>query len=116
MAGQAGTWAPIGAEAAAGGFEIVWKNAAADQYTIWTTDSGGNFLSLLAANVSGTSSTLENLETAFHQDLNGDGVTGPIATVKEAFGSTTLVQVGSNYFLNPVAGGTGPELNTPERL
>ena len=110
VAGQAGTWAPIGAEAAAGGFEIVWKNAAADQYTIWTTDSGGNFLSLLAANVSGTSSTLENLETTFHQDLNGDGVTGPIATVKEAFGSTALVQVGSNYFLNPVAGGTGPEL------
>jgi serralysin len=23
---------------------------------------------------------------------------------------TALVQVGSNYFMNPVAGGTGPEL------
>ncbi|MCG2643575.1 MULTISPECIES: NF038122 family metalloprotease [Bradyrhizobium] len=110
-AGQSSTWAPIGAEQVVGGFEVVWKNAAADQYTIWTTDSGGNFLSLLAANVSGMNSTLENLETAFHQDLNGDGVTGPVTTVIEAVGSTALVQVGSNYFLNPLAGGTGPELS-----
>ena len=29
----------------------------------------------------------------------------------ESFGVTSLVQVGNNYFLNPVAGGTGPELN-----
>ena len=28
----------------------------------------------------------------------------------EASGSTSLVQVGNNYFLDPVAGGTGPEL------
>jgi serralysin len=32
------------------------------------------------------------------------------STVIEAKGVTELVQVGSNYFLNPVAGGTGPEL------
>ena len=31
-------------------------------------------------------------------------------TVIEAFGSTKLVEVGSNFFLNPAAGGTGPEL------
>ena len=37
-------------------------------------------------------------------------------TVIEAFGSTSLVQVGSNYFLNPVAGGTGPELKYGGRL
>ena len=30
--------------------------------------------------------------------------------VIESFGATSLVQVGSNYFLDPVAGGTGPEL------
>ena len=46
-----------------------------------------------------------------------DGATGifitdvdPPTTVIEALGSTSLVQAGSNYFLNPVAGGTGPEL------
>ncbi|MFX9630915.1 hypothetical protein ABTO69_20400, partial [Acinetobacter baumannii] len=32
------------------------------------------------------------------------------STTIESFGVTSLVQVGSNYFLNPVAGGTGPEL------
>src|SRR6201999_257484 len=31
-------------------------------------------------------------------------------TTIESFGSTALVQSGNNYFLNPVAGGTGPEL------
>src|SRR5262249_20066401 len=31
-------------------------------------------------------------------------------TTIEAFGSTALVQTGGNYFFNPVAGGSGPEL------
>ena len=45
-----------------------------------------------------------------------DGATGIFitdpssTTVIEALGSTSLVQAGSNYFLDPVAGGTGPEL------
>jgi hypothetical protein len=73
VAGQAGTWAPIAAEQTAGGFEVAWKNAAADQYTVWTTDSSGNFLSLLAANVSGTSSTLVSLNATFHQNLSATG-------------------------------------------
>jgi serralysin len=33
-----------------------------------------------------------------------------VATVIEAFGSTSLVQVGSNYFLESISSGTGPEL------
>ena len=48
----------------------------ADQYTIWTTDSSGNFVSQATGAVSGTSIALESLETTFHQDLNGDGVIG----------------------------------------
>ena len=31
-------------------------------------------------------------------------------TTIEAFGATSLVQTGSNYFLNPTAGGSGPEV------
>jgi serralysin len=56
---------------------------------------------------------LEQAETSFHQDLNGDGTIGVPAgsgTVIESFGSTSLVQSGANYFMNPVAGGSGPEL------
>ena len=69
-------WAPIGAEQTASGYEVAWKNAGADQYSVWNTDSNGNFLSNLIAPVSGTSTALESLETSFHQDLNGDGVIG----------------------------------------
>ena len=50
-------------------------------------------------------------ESSFHQDLNGDGVTGPHTTVIEAQGSTSLVQVADDYFLFPVGGSSGPELS-----
>ena len=114
VAGQSAPWAPIGAEQTATGYEVAWKNASTGLYTVWATDSNGNYRSALASNVTGTNSTLESLETSFHQDLNGDGVIGPPPppppTVIESFGATSLVLVGSNYFLDPVAGGTGPEL------
>jgi hypothetical protein len=65
--------------------------------------------------MSDTSAAFEALEPVFQQDLNGDGIIGlppsPPATVIEALGSTSLVQVGSNYFLNPVGGTSGPELS-----
>src|SRR5947209_6956898 len=89
----------------------------ADQYTVWATDSSGNYVSNLIDVVSGTSSALESLEPVFQQDLNGDGSIGPPTTVNppstviEAFGSTSLVEVGSNYFLYPVGGSSGPELS-----
>jgi hypothetical protein len=87
-----------------------------DQYTVWNTDSSGNYLSNTAF-VSGSSSTLESLEPSFHQDLNGDGVIGLPSTAPttttitiESYGSTALVQAGSNFLMKPVAGGSGPEL------
>jgi len=39
--------------------------------------------------VSGTSATLENLETSFHQDLNGDGTLG-IPSVNTALSEKTV--------------------------
>ena len=60
--------------------------------------------------MSGTSTALESLETSFHQDLNGDGVIGVPTTVIEALGSTSLVQVGNNFYLDSISSGTGPEL------
>jgi 20S proteasome alpha/beta subunit len=111
---QAGAWSPIGVEQTATGYEVAWKNVSTGQYTVWNTDSNGNYVSDTIGAVSGTSTALESLEPSFHQDLNGDGVIGvpPSATASsiQSFGSTALVQVGSNYFMNPVAGGTGPEL------
>ena len=81
-----------------------------DQYTVWNTDNNGNVVSNATGGfVSGTSSALETLEPSFHQDLNGDGVIGVPSTVIEAFGSTSLVQVGSNFYLDNISSGTGPE-------
>ena len=111
VAGQFGVWTPIGAEQTASGYEVAWKNPGANQYTVWNTNSAGNYISDIGI-VSGTNTTLISLESSFHQDLNGDGVIGPNTpgTVIEAFGSTSLVSIGSNYFLYPVGGSSGPEL------
>ena len=77
---------------AASGYQVAWKNGALDQYVAWNVDSSGNFLSQGAA-LAGTSCTLESFETAFSQDLNGDGTTGPTTASIEAIGSTTLTKV-----------------------
>ncbi len=46
------------------------------QYTVWNTDSNGNYVSNIVGVVSGTSAALESIESSFHQDLNGDGTIG----------------------------------------
>ncbi|MCK1551544.1 M10 family metallopeptidase C-terminal domain-containing protein [Bradyrhizobium sp. 177] len=112
-AGQFSGWSPVGAEKLSSGYELAMKSSSS-QFIIWTLDDNGNYLTN-AASISGTSTTLENYEPSFHQDLNGDGVIGVPAgaqsgTTIESFGVTRLVQVGSNYFLNPTSGGSGPEV------
>jgi serralysin len=110
VAGQNGAWTPIGAEQTSSGYEIAWKLPSTNQYVIWNTDSSGNFIShgaVLAAN----STALESAEISFQQDLNGDGVIGiPTTTVIESYGSTSLVQIGNDYYLESNTTGTGPEL------
>jgi hypothetical protein len=109
-AGQFGAWTPIGAEQAGGGYQVVWKNGSADEYKVWTTDGSGMLVSMSALLSSGDAS-LQSLETAFNQDLNGNGTIGLApATVIEAAGATRLVQLGGNYLMYPVAGSSGPTL------
>jgi serralysin len=96
--GQHGAWTPIGVEQTAGGYELVWKFGSADQYNIWNTDGSGNQLSKGAV-VSGASATVESAESILHQDLNGDGVVGvPSPTMIETFGSTSLVELGDQFY------------------
>jgi hypothetical protein len=104
-----GNWVPIGAEQTASGYEVAWKVTGADMYTVWYTDSNGNYFSSAFDVASGTSNVLESFESSFQQDLNGDGVIGP-ATVIQVDGSTSLVQGGDNYFLDP-SGGSAVELS-----
>ncbi|MCP4621299.1 MAG: matrixin family metalloprotease [Bradyrhizobium sp.] len=111
--GQFAGWTPIGAEATSSGYDVAWYSAATDQYTFWYTNSSGVFLANPTGYVAANSFEVKSFESDFHQDLNGDGVIGnPVVppTVIEAFGVTSLVQSGNNYFLNPAGGGTGPAL------
>jgi len=101
-------WAAIGAEQTAGGYEVAWRVLGADQFTVWNVDSNGNFVSNTMGVVSGTSRAFESVETSFHQDLNGDGAIGVVPTVIEASGVTSLVQVGSNFYLG--SGSSDPML------
>ena len=101
-------YTPVGVEQTAIGYEVAFQNSGANQFSIWNTDGSGNFISYSV--YSGTSTALELLETSFHQDLNGDGVIGIKTTVIEALGSTGLVEVGNNYYLDNISSGTGPEL------
>nr|WP_283805322.1 hypothetical protein [Bradyrhizobium sp. OK095] len=81
---------PIGGEQTSTGYEVAWKVAATNQYGVWYTDTNGNYLSNIGL-VSATSSTLESLETSFHQDLNGDGTIGiPAASPMAASDSAWL--------------------------
>jgi VCBS repeat-containing protein len=108
-----GGWVPVGAEPVAGGYEVAWSLPGANEFLVWSTDSNANYISN-TSEMAGNSAALENFELSFHQDLNRDGTIGPIASSKnvaEAFGSTSLVDVGTNFFLYPVGGSSGPELS-----
>lgn len=119
VAGQLGSWVPVGAEASSSGYLVAWKIPSTGQFAIWDTDSNGNFVSNYLNKVSSTDPALESSETLFHQDLNGDGVIGLppasqplLGTTIEASGSTSLVLVGKNYLLDSMASGTGPSLKS----
>ncbi|MDH2344387.1 M10 family metallopeptidase C-terminal domain-containing protein [Bradyrhizobium sp. SSUT77] len=111
-AGNYGAWTPVGAEQVSGGYDIAWKNATSGLFSFWSTDTNGNYTSNLTSDLQGVSTTVETFETTFHQDFNGDGTIGiPTVTIETA-GSTSLVQVGSNYHLNSISSGTGPVLKS----
>ena len=54
-AGEFGGWTSIGAAQTTSGYEVAWKVAGADEYTVWTTDSHGNYSGSLIGAVSGNS-------------------------------------------------------------
>src|SRR5450756_2114754 len=93
-------------------WELPGSTPSANEYTVWNTDTNGNDTTNTIGTVSGTSTALEALETAFGQDLNGDRVIGvPGASiVLRTDGSTSLVQTANDYFLQNSGTGTGPEL------
>ena len=85
VAGHFGSgWAPIGAEQTSTGYEVALKNISTGLYTVWSTNSNGNYLSNLIPVVAGNSVALESVENTFHQDLNHDGTIGLVGTAIES--------------------------------
>ena len=84
-------------------YDVVWKNTRTGQYTVWTTDSNGNYTGNLIGAVSGTSYALESIEPVFQQDLNGDGVIGLTTTVIRTDGSTSLTEVANRFIFTAAA-------------
>ena len=106
---QFGAWKALGTEQTASGYQVAWKNGGANEYLVWSLDSGGNYVGNATAVVAGSDMALQTIESAFQQDLNEDGRVGLATTTIEAFGATSLVEVGNQYFLRE-AGGAGPAL------
>ncbi len=108
VAGQFGSWTPIGAERTASGYEVAWKVTGANQYSIWNTDSNGNRVSS-ADTLTGTSLVLKAAEVRFHQDLNGDGVIG-VPTAHAAVSMPAASALAGNSFV------FSPDLGTNSAL
>ncbi|MCA1502259.1 protease, partial [Bradyrhizobium sp. NBAIM14] len=79
-------------------------------YTVWSTDSNGNYTGSIVPEVTGTNASFRSLETTFQQDLNGDGTIGIPSATLEAQGSTKLVRTGDNFYLEAISTGSGPVL------
>ncbi len=108
--GQFGGYTPLGAEQVTNGYEVVWTSTSTGTYNAWNVDSNGNYVGNLIYGATANSGSLESLETAFQQDFNGDGTIGLVGTTIDSAGSTSLLQVGSNYFLTSSGGAGAIEL------
>src|SRR5262249_18734739 len=114
-----GPWTPLGAEQVGSGYQVVWKNGTLDQYSLWTTDGDGNFLSSTGL-MSGSSYAIESLEADFHQDFNANGTIGtgkptvsndPVTPINPDNSASATMGLLANYmasaFTTPGDGGMG---------
>ncbi|WP_246668610.1 hypothetical protein [Bradyrhizobium sp. UNPF46] len=111
IAANYGTYKVIAAEQLSdGGYNVAWKNSSTGLFSIWNTDSNGNFVKTVGAapEMGGTEMSLKTLEWAFHQDLNGDSAIGMPSI--ETNGTTTTVLDSGYYFMLSPSTGTGQSL------
>ena len=79
MTAGVGGWTVIGAvQVAGGGYDVAWKASGVDRVhgVEPPTATATRSANIASGAVTGNSATLENFETIFGQDLNGDGHTG----------------------------------------
>ena len=58
--GEFGSWKPIGAVQTANGYEVAWHDTSTGQYTVWITDSNGNYTGKVIGAVPGNSYALNH--------------------------------------------------------
>jgi len=114
--GQFGTYAPIGVEAITTngvitGYEIAWKDSGTGSTSSGTLTATATTATMSSPGVSGASAALQSIETSFHQDLNGDGVTGiyaaPGATLQIGNGISAAATIGAGATLDLAASDSG---------
>lgn len=98
MAGKADRWSARYGWAPRCRRQLGTKNAASNQYAVWTADSSGNFVSSTGA-IDGANATLEGYENTLHQDLNGDGTIGIVATTASASQAPLVSAVNNDTFV-----------------
>jgi hypothetical protein len=80
----------VAVEKTISGYDVAWKIPATGEFSVWTTDNNGNYISNLLNKVFPADPSLKAVETIFHQDLNGDGVINTSSTILEISGKVVL--------------------------
>lgn len=94
VSGQFGGYTPD-AVLSNGGYEVMFKSGTG--YLGLEFDASGNYLSAATALLAGSSYPLEQLESTFNFDLNGDSLIGVYSSTIETSGQYSLVQVADEY-------------------
>src|SRR5438067_1675039 len=82
-----------------------------DWYKVWNTDSSANYASSAIGVVSGSDAAWHSLYACFLMGRTGGAILFAYTTLfRSAFGSTSLVEVGNNFYLNSISSGSGPSL------
>ncbi|WP_420587332.1 M10 family metallopeptidase C-terminal domain-containing protein [Ruegeria sp.] len=85
-------WQAIQAEADGGGYRLLWVNTNG-QYSEWTTNGQGQFLS--STNIG----SVVDVEAFYNTDLNNDGAIGHTTTTIESDGTSTLEASTQGHYL-----------------
>lgn len=68
-----GGWQPLGARAATGGYELLWRSVQNDSFYGWTLDAAGAATGGRPVGLA----EIRTIETRLQVDIDGDGFVGP---------------------------------------
>ena len=103
-ASPSAVWAPVAALKTGNGYEVAWRDASANEYTVWNTDLSGDYTTSATGVLTGSSQELEAVEGYFGEQFAGAGTPATPQTPTNG-----ITPIGNLFELNP-GGGTGPLL------